>query len=592
MGRLRILLFLLLCLALTVSSAFFWTTRDAMAHLNFLRDKPGTAAASNASKALVDRRPWLTARTLSSLAVSEEEKEYAREAERLAHHEVDQAFAAALRKARLDAQNRTLTGESLELSHKVADLEKQVKQDKAQVDALTPHTPAAAQDDSANEDLEAAKAQLDLDSDELADAQSDLERATGDNTSQIQSELTAHESAMRRDEARPEAESQVAMLSVQQHKTLLTRVDAFLRQRRRSSLLQQAISGAQGDLTTLTAEHNELESKVNARAANAPDRANGHAEWLRNMKARSAERQILAIYDERIQTERELADTYTKWSAQVGLQHRIVLHLLLQSLMVIAGIGLAMILGDGLVRRFTERAAQRDRRRAHTLRSILQAAVHAVGAVLILLIIFGTPKQASTILGLATAALTIALQDFLLAFLGWFILVGNNGIHVGDLVEIDGVSGEVLEVGLFSTLLLETSDLTGKGHPTGRRIGFNNSYAIRGKFFNFSTTRQWMWDEITLNLPAHVDMNATSERIRQAVLAETAENARIAEEDWRRARHNGDRNLFDAASMLSLRPAASGIDLTVRFVTRAAERFEVRNRLNRQLIELLQNQPQ
>ena len=63
--------------------------------------------------------------------------------------------------------------------------------------------------------------------------------------------------------------------------------------------------------------------------------------------------------------------------------------------------------------------------------------------------IFGTPQETPTIIGLATAALTFALQDFILAFLGWFVLIGKNGIHVGDWVEINGVGGEVTEVGLF-----------------------------------------------------------------------------------------------------------------------------------------------
>ena len=109
-----------------------------------------------------------------------------------------------------------------------------------------------------------------------------------------------------------------------------------------------------------------------------------------------------------------------------------------------------------------------------------------------------TPRETPTILGLATAAFTIALQDFILAFLGWFVLIGKNGIHVGDWVEINGVGGEVTEVGLFSTTLLETGTIADRGLPTGRRITFMNGFAIRGQYFNFSTTGQWMWDEIHL----------------------------------------------------------------------------------------------
>jgi small-conductance mechanosensitive channel len=98
--------------------------------------------------------------------------------------------------------------------------------------------------------------------------------------------------------------------------------------------------------------------------------------------------------------------------------------------------------------------------------------IQVVGLLLILLVVFGWPQQISTIVGLVTAGLTIAMQDFILAFFGWFVLMGKNGIRIGDWVEIDGVGGEVTEIGLMSTTLLETGDLSERGHPTGRRITF------------------------------------------------------------------------------------------------------------------------
>ena len=120
---------------------------------------------------------------------------------------------------------------------------------------------------------------------------------------------------------------------------------------------------------------------------------------------------------------------------------------------------------------------------------------------LVLLVIFGAPQQMPTILGLATAGLTVVFQDFILAFCGWFVLMGRNGMRVGDWVEIDGVGGEVVEIGVFRTWLLETGNWTANGHPTGRRVSFLNGYAIRGKYFNFSTAGQWMWDEIKVSIP-------------------------------------------------------------------------------------------
>jgi small-conductance mechanosensitive channel len=193
----------------------------------------------------------------------------------------------------------------------------------------------------------------------------------------------------------------------------------------------------------------------------------------------------------------------------------------------------------------------------------------------------------STVLGLTTAGLTIAMQDFILAFFGWFVLLGKNGIRVGDWVEIDGVGGEVTEIGLMSTTLLETGDSTERGHPTGRRITFLNSFAIRGKLFNFSTTGQWMWDEITVNLPASGNADELIERIHKAVQDETRDNARIAEHEWKRGTRDDGLSRFSADPVVNLRPSGSGLDIHVRYVTRASERFIVRNRLYQRVIDLL-----
>src|SRR5208282_2303704 len=120
-------------------------------------------------------------------------------------------------------------------------------------------------------------------------------------------------------------------------------------------------------------------------------------------------------------TNKQLAIVYGKWASQVLVQHSIVLHLILRSLALIVFILICMLICDALVRKLMSRPSL-DRRQTQTLRSILVLANQVVGVVLILLVIFGMPEQTPTILGLVTAGLTVALQDFLLAFLGWFVL--------------------------------------------------------------------------------------------------------------------------------------------------------------------------
>jgi small-conductance mechanosensitive channel len=569
-----------------------------MAHLPFLKgQKTQPDLAPSSQTTVVDLHPWQIAQALAPLAVSSEEVEYAHEAERLADHEVNQAFAAALRQA--GAQRVEPTGEALELSQKVTQLQEMAKEDQARVRSLTPAASAAAQTNTGQgvgggDDLKIAQAQLDLDLDELNDAQHDLARATGDVRTRIQQELSAHQSAMSKMNAQSGGDSQIAVLSTKRYGTLAGRLEAWSSQRSRYQLIQQAIQQAKTDAASVTMQHNALEALANESSAAATTSSSqpeakgvpADAAKLASLEQRREQRQLLSIYDDRIQTQQQLAGVYGKWANQVLRQHRTVMHLTLRSLAMIAFILICVILCEAIGVQLLERHAL-DGRRMQTLRTILRLGVQLVGVVGVLLVTLGVPRQISTILGLATAGLTVALQSFILAFFGWFILMGKNGMRVGDWVQIDGVAGEVVEINLFRTTIRETSNWADKGHPTGRRATFINNFAVTGQFFNFSTVGQWMWDEISVSIPSSAETYAKVALIHKAILEETEQDAQLAEQEWTRVPRQNGLGQVSASPSVNMRPAAAGFDVLVRYVTRASDRLEVRNRLYQRVIDVL-----
>jgi small-conductance mechanosensitive channel len=599
LGSLRRIWLAALIVLFVLCATFSWTTRDAMGHLSFLR--PGSAThGTGQPAALVDTSPWLTAQALTPLAVSREEKQDAHEAERLADHDVDQAFAAALRRAGM--QPPRTNAEAVALTERVRQLQALVKQDQALVSLPTVPATAQAQPVPDSDDVQVAKAQLGLDTDELTDAQQDLARATGDDRTRIQQELAAHEAMMQKYDSHAFDPGEVAVISTQRNSSLVSRISAWFAQRTRRALLLQAAAEATGRVQQLTAQHNVLEAQANAQSvgkaaaplsAGAPLSAAAPLsakDKLSTIKLRAAERQLLSIYDDRIQTEQQMAVVYTRWAAQVVLQHRIVLHLIVQSIGLIALILLCQYAVDTGVRYWTGRPGL-DQRRQHTLHTILRVGIQILSLALVLIVLFGKPQQLSTILGLATAGLTVALQSYILGFCGWFVLMGRNGIRVGDTVEINGVTGEVAEIGLFRTMLLETGNWTAKGHPTGRLVAFMNTFAVTGQYFNFSTVGQWMWDEITVTIPPADDTYSRIEAIHQEVLKQTEADATSAEAEWKRSSGGAALSQFAAKPTINLRPAASGVDVVVRYVTRASSRFETRNCLYQAVLDVL-HQPQ
>src|ERR1700675_476625 len=180
------------------------------------------------------------------------------------------------------------------------------------------------------------------------------------------------------------------------------------------------------------------------------------------------------------------------------------------------------------------------------------------------------------------------LKDFIVGFLGWFVLMGKNGIRLGDWVEINGVTGEVVELGMFHTVLLETGNWTDSGPPTGRRVTFTNSFAIEGHYFNFSTSGQWLWDELQVVLPAGRDPYPMVDAIQKIVLEATAETAKQAEKEWQGVTRSQDAaHTLTAAPAINVKPVVGGVEIAVRYITRANERYQMRAKLNQAAVNLL-----
>ncbi len=301
----------------------------------------------------------------------------------------------------------------------------------------------------------------------------------------------------------------------------------------------------------------------------------------------------MSSLDDRIRNQQDLAAAYGQWGALAAGRERGLLHGLIVSLAWVLLIGLVVLIADWLLARTFARL-EPDRQKLLTLRTVAHFFTRALGLVVILLVIFGLPSQMATILALAGAGLTVVLKDFIVGFFGWFILMGKNGIRHGDWVEINGVSGEVIEIGLFHTVLLETGNWNDSGHPTGRRVTFVNSYAIEGHYFNFSTSGQWLWDELQIALPVDRDPYPVVEEIRKIVDKETDANARLAEAEWEKMGAARGIRSFSAGPAISVRPANPGFEIMVRYVTRANERHRQRSKLYFEVVELLRqkNLPQ
>jgi small-conductance mechanosensitive channel len=554
-------------------------------------------------KALVDQSPLKTAQQLAQSAATHDERTLAQEALRLADFDVDQAFDNALRRARLHPPQ--LSAEGKDAESRMEKAEKLLETDQDKVKQLTDQVAKAGgpKKDELQGDLIQAEADTELAQDEVNDAKQDLMRAGGDLIDRIQQlkqehEETSHNTATAVPTT-PEPADQPGVIH---------RIVQWRALHQKQMTLWKAKSDTDAAIGDLTVKHNALDAQIDAEKASMPELAN-HAkstgapattaqpapsqssqnqnpDLLKQTQRLALNQKILAAYNLRIATKKDLSGVYAQWIDLIAGYQREVTHRALMGIAIILAIALIGLFFsswmDSIVKRLTM-----DRRQIESLRTVTRVSLQILALCLILLVLFGPPNQLGTFLGLAGAGLTVALKDFIVGFLGWFVLMGKHGMRLGDWVEINGVTGEVVEIGPFHTVLLETGNWTDSGHPTGRRVTFTNSFAIEGHYFNFSTTGQWLWDELQVVLPAGKDPYPLVEALQKKVIEATRETVQKAEEEWKSTTTSRELSSLSAAPAINVKPVAGGIEVAVRYVTRANDRYTMRNTLNQAAVELL-----
>jgi len=572
-----------------------WQTRDSVVELQ----QAIAARHSTKGSQLVDLSQLQTAQRLATQATLPDEIQYAAVALRLADHEVDQAFSTALR----ESANSSAPGKQLQQVQKqIAQIYARIKEDDDRITALNAAKAKSKDPNDVQQDEDLAQAQLALDQDDLDDEKQVLDQAGNDRQTQL-------EQAQKQQQA-SEQKQQLPTPVIPGLHTFKDRFSFWQTLRGRRVAVQAGMADASSAAEKLLATRNEREASLEAREATAKSGQRvattaaagdaappqlSRAEAIAQLKALAAERLELTEYDRRITDLRELAANYDKWQALLFSRVRLELHYMLRALVLVLIILIAVIVVDAAVRRYFD-SLPPERSRLRNLRVLLIALVQAAGCLLILIVIFGKPAQLYTFLGLIGAGLAVALKDFILGFIGWFFLMGRTGIRVGDWVEIQGVAGEVVEVGLLRTVLLETGNWTDPGHPTGRRVSFFNTFAVSGYYFNYTTHGQWMWDEIRIPLSPSTAATLSSDprdayqqlaEINRVLQEATADSSRLAEAEWRGVTTRYGIQHFSAESSAQLRPTATGMEVVLRYITRAYLRTTDRAQLYQLIVDAL-----
>jgi small-conductance mechanosensitive channel len=103
-----------------------------------------------------------------------------------------------------------------------------------------------------------------------------------------------------------------------------------------------------------------------------------------------------------------------------------------------------------------------------------------------------------TVLGIASAGLVIALQDVFANLMGWLFILWRRPFVVGDRIEIAGSAGDVIDIRLFQTHLVEIRNWVHADQSTGRILMVPNARFYREPLANFSRGFDYIWTELAV----------------------------------------------------------------------------------------------
>jgi small-conductance mechanosensitive channel len=258
--------------------------------------------------------------------------------------------------------------------------------------------------------------------------------------------------------------------------------------------------------------------------------------------------------------------------------------------------GLGLILGVVLgVSELWKRATFRyitDTRRRYQFLLIRRIVLWCLTAIIVATAFASELGAITTFAGLMTAGIAVALQNVILSIAGYFFLIGKYGIRVGDRVNIAGVTGDVVDIGLVRLQMME---VTGGPAPlpTGRVVAFSNAVVFQansGMFKQIPGTN-FLWHEITLTLDPKGNYRQVEQRMMEAVNKVFAEYRDKMEAQRRNVERSLNSTVAEFRPESRLHLTQTSLEVVIRYPVDLSSAGEIDNRVTRAILDALELDP-
>ncbi len=163
------------------------------------------------------------------------------------------------------------------------------------------------------------------------------------------------------------------------------------------------------------------------------------------------------------------------------------------SLLVLVGVVIVVQFLQRILSRYISDSARRYR---------MRKAVGILGyvlAVFLLSLVFSDKLSSLTIaFGVTGAGIAFALQEVIASIAGWVAISFGRFYQIGDRVQLGGIMGDVIDIGVLRTTLMECGGWVKSDVYNGRIVRVANSFIFKEPVYNYSGDFPFLWDELVI----------------------------------------------------------------------------------------------
>ena len=249
----------------------------------------------------------------------------------------------------------------------------------------------------------------------------------------------------------------------------------------------------------------------------------------------------------------------------------------------------AILVASAFWRRATFRYV-RDPRRRHQSLLLRRVVVAAVIALMIAFSFVTEVGSLATFAGFITAGLAVALQNVILSVAAYFFLIGRYGVRIGDRIQVSGVTGDVMDIGLVR---LHVMELGADGLPTGRVVAFSNAVLFQpaSNFFKQIPGSNFAWHQVTLTMSPDTDYRYAEQRVMDAVAGVYAQYHDGIAKQHEAMSQDMALTLHEPRPQSLLRLTQAGLEMTIRFPVPLDIAPAVDDQMTRGLLDAVAREP-